>query len=294
MGADRICLPLDVGEGCLRRTRWLGIPLYVYDEIDSTNTQIKRLAQEGTPHGTVALSEAQTVGRGRRGRQWSSPMGSGIWFSLLLRPDFPPDGASMLTLVAAMAVAKAIRRITDLQPMIKWPNDVLLNGKKVCGILTELSMRDCPSNVPVNGEKDCSIRTETSVKNPQIAYIIVGIGINVRRQQFPPEITASATSLEQEGADHVNRAALLEAVLEEFEGYYETYSRTLNVIFFQEEYESLLANRDREVQVLDPAGAYRGIARGINEKGELLVECGHGLVRVNSGEVSVRGICGYV
>lgn len=254
----------------IRRTRWLGSRIFYYDEIDSTNTQAKRLAEEGAPHGSVVVADVQTGGRGRRGRNWVSAGGSGIWFSLLLRPEILPDKASMLTLVAAMAVAKGIRRTTKLEPMIKWPNDVVLAGKKVCGILTELS-----------------------AQVDYVNHIIVGIGINVRRQQFPPELEKVATTLEQERQLHVDRAQLLEAVLEEFEDYYEKYLHTLDVSLFREEYEELLVNQGRQIQVLDPAGAYEGIARGINEKGELLVECDRGLVTVNSGEVSVRGIYGY-
>lgn len=253
----------------IRRTQWLGSRIYYYQEIDSTNTQAKRLAEEGAAHGSVVVAEVQTVGRGRRGRNWISVGGSGIWFSLLLRPDIPPDRASMLTLVAAMAVTKGIRRITGRQVMIKWPNDVVVDGKKVCGILTELS-----------------------AQIDYVNHVIVGIGINIRGQQFPPELQEKATTLEQ-GQQHIDRAWLLEAVLEEFEAYYEKFVETLDVSLFQEEYEELLVNRNRQIQVLDPAGPYEGVARGINEKGELLVECGRGLVTVNSGEVSVRGIYGY-
>ena len=254
----------------IRKTRWLGSSIYFYQEIDSTNTQAKRLAEEGAPHGSVVVAEVQTGGRGRRGRNWVSAGGSGIWFSLLLRPEILPDQASMLTLVAAMAVTKAIRRVTSLDAMIKWPNDVVLEGKKVCGILTELS-----------------------AQIDFVNHIIVGIGINVRRQEFPPELEKVATALEQERQLHVDRASLLEKVLEEFEFYYEKYLCTLDVSLFREEYQELLVNYGRQIQVLDPSGAYEGVARGINERGELLVACDRGLRAVNSGEVSVRGIYGY-
>ena len=255
----------------MRETAWLGENIYFYRETDSTNTRARSLAEEGAPHGSVVVAEIQNAGRGRRGRQWSSPEGAGIWFTILLKPDIRPDDASMLTLVAAMAVAGGIARITGLTPQIKWPNDVVLSGKKVCGILTEMSAQ-------VN----------------HVDHVVVGIGINVKPQAFPPEIAGKATALETEYGQPVVRPLLLEAVLEEFEHYYELYMQTMDVSLFLEEYNAILANKDRQVKVLDPAGAYEGTARGINARGELLVEREGELVLVNSGEVSVRGIYGYV
>ncbi len=252
-------------------TTWLGKNIYFYRETDSTNTRARSLAEEGAPHGSVVVAEIQNAGRGRRGRQWSSPEGAGIWFTILLKPDIRPDDASMLTLVAAMAVAGGIVRITGLTPQIKWPNDVVLSGKKVCGILTEMSAQ-------VN----------------HVNHVVVGIGINVKPQAFPPEIAGKATALESEYGQPVVRPLLLEAVLEEFEHYYELYMQTMDVSLFLEEYNSILANKDRQVKVLDPAGDYEGTARGINARGELLVEREGELTLVNSGEVSVRGIYGYV
>ena len=255
----------------IRKTAWLGQKIYFYRETDSTNTRARSLAEEGAPHGSVVVAEIQNAGRGRRGRQWSSPEGAGIWFTLLLKPDIRPNDASMLTLVAAMAVVKGIGRSTGLAPQIKWPNDIVLSGKKVCGILTEMS-------------------TQIDYVN----HIVVGIGINVKEQAFPPEIAEKATALELEGKEPVSRPRLLEAVLEEFEGYYELYMRTRDVSLFQEEYNSFLVNKGRQVKVLDPAGEYEGTALGIDTKGELLVERQGEVVVVNSGEVSVRGIYGYV
>lgn len=256
----------------LSDTEWLGKNIYSYSTIDSTNTEGKRLAEEGAEHGSVVVAEIQTAGRGRRGHQWSSPKGAGVWFSLILKPDLLPGDASTLTLVAAMAVVKAIGRIPGAQPQIKWPNDVLLSQKKVCGILTEMS-----------------------AQIDYVNYIVTGIGINVRPQAFPEECARTATSLEQElGILPMSRAELLQAVLEEFERYYQRYMQTLDVSLFQQEYHQYLVNKDKQVRVLDPKGAYEGIARGINEKGELLVEREGKQIIVNSGEVSVRGIYGYV
>ena len=253
------------------KTIWLGKKIYSYKEIDSTNVQAGRLAGEGAEHGSLIVTDLQTAGRGRRGRQWNSPEGSGLYFSLILKPDIRPDGASMLTLVAAMAVTKAIERATGMRPGIKWPNDVVLSGKKVCGILTEMSIQE-----------------------KGIAHIIVGIGINVNAQEFPEEIAPTATTLEQECGKIVSREQLLGIILEEFEYYYELYMSTMGLSLIQEEYNSCLVNRDRQVRVLDPQGDYEGIARGINSRGELLVEREGTVQTVNSGEVSVRGIYGYV
>lgn len=256
----------------LCKTRWLGKKICSYQEIDSTNTEGKRLAEDGADHGTVVVSEVQTAGRGRRGHQWSSPKGAGIWFSLILKPDIAPECASMLTLVAAMAVSKAIERLPGVHPQIKWPNDVVLSGKKVCGILTEMS-----------------------AQVDYINYIVVGIGINVASQAFPKEIADVATSLGQNlPGMSISRGELLAAVLEEFEIYYEKYMKTLDISLFLEEYHARLVNKDKQVKVMDPRGTYEGIARGINEKGELLVEREGTQITVNAGEVSVRGLYGYV
>ena len=142
-------------------SQWLGQNVKFLEEIDSTNNEAKRNAENGAKDGTLYITESQTGGRGRRGRQWVSPSGSGIWMTLLLRPQINPANASMLTIVAAMAVTMAIRRAVaetgaDVECHIKWPNDVVINKKKVCGILTEMS-----------AELDC------------IHYVVIGIGINV-------------------------------------------------------------------------------------------------------------------
>ena len=175
----------------------------------------------------------------------------------------------MLTLVAAMAVEKGISRVTGVDGQIKWPNDVVIEGKKVCGILTEMST-----------EMEC------------IHYVVVGIGINVGTEEFPEEIRDLATSLYLSTQKKVKRAVLAAAVAEAWEFYYEQFLKSGDLRFLMEEYNERLVNRGREVKVLALDGGYMGISQGINEKGELLVETG-GMVRtVISGEVSVRGIYG--
>ena len=250
--------------------RW-GKRICCYRELPSTNTEARRLAEAGAPEGTVVLAAKQTAGRGRRGRNWTSGENAGLWFSLVLRPDIPAGRSSALTLAAALAVARAISRITGFHPRIKWPNDIVLGGKKVCGILTE-----------------------QSAQANAVKYIIAGIGINVRSQEFSREFAEHATSLAEQGAEPFLEGALLMAVLEEFEDCYARYLKTQDLELLLGEYNGCLVNRDRPVRVLDPAGAYEGIARGVNRRGELLVEREDGIVPVSSGEVSVRGIYGYV
>ena len=260
------------------RTEWAGNPLYYFDSLDSTNLQAKRLAEEGAPHGTLVVADQQTAGRGRRGRGWSSPAGSNLYFTLLLRPQISPDKASMLTLVMALAVAEGISQCCEgadgkQKPGINWPNDIVLNGRKVCGILTEMSL---------SVEQDC------------IQYVVIGVGINVAHQDFPEEMRDRAVSLE-EIYGSVGRSLLLRSVLQAFEKAYEEFVSAESLSPLRGRYEAFLRNRDQKVRVLDPKGDFEGIARGIRETGQLLVELPDGEIReVYAGEVSVRGIYGYV
>lgn len=252
-------------------TKRVGQNLVFLDVTDSTNNEARRRAEEGACDGTLVVALEQSAGKGRRGRTWFSISGTGIWMSLLLRPEIPPECASMLTLVAALAVEAAIRRVTGLEGQIKWPNDVILDKKKVCGILTEMS-------------------TEME----HIHYVVVGIGINVSITEFPEELQDKATSLSFYTDKTINRAKLTAAVAEAWEEYYERFLQTLDLSLLAEEYSRHLINQDREVKVLVPGDTYSGICRGINKKGELLVETAKGVRAVMSGEVSVRGIYSYV
>lgn len=257
------------------KTEWMGREVYYFDETSSTNIDAKRFAEEGAPHGAVVVADMQKSGRGRRGKTWESPSGSAIYMTILLKPDFPPEKAPMLTLVMALSVADAITEMTGLESGIKWPNDIVVNGKKVCGILTEM-----------NVEPDF------------IQYVVIGVGINVNNgsaEEFPEEIRQTATSLKIESGVQVSRAALVSHVLAQFEKNYDTFVRTLDFSVLMNDYDKHLLNLNREVKVLDPKGEYTGIARGINRTGELIVETGDGrLVEVYAGEVSVRGLYGYV
>ena len=253
-------------------TRWLGSQVNCFYETDSTNRQARKLAEEGAPHGTLVAADSQSAGRGRRGRTWISPHGAGIWMSFVLRPVLSPMKASMLTLVAGMAVVDGIRQISGLSSQIKWPNDAVIDGKKICGILTEMST-----------EED------------SIRYVVVGIGINVNTEKFPLEISETATSLKLSLGHELKRASLIGAVLKSFEMYYSRFMEYGDMTGLMEEYNEMLANRGREVCVLDPSGSYEGTALGIDKDGCLLVRRKDGSVSaVISGEVSVRGIYGYV
>ena len=241
-------------------------------QTDSTNLEVKRAASAGDTGPSLFVAEEQTAGRGRRGRNWSSPPGSGIWMSLLLRPALGPERASMLTLVTALAVTDGIREATGLEAAIKWPNDVVVKGKKVAGILTEMS-------------------TDLD----RIEFVVIGIGINVNTESFPEEIRDVATSLAMEQGRRTARTPIIAAIWKHFAAYERLFEEKGNFAALKERYEALLANRNREVRVLDPDGAYTGTAVGITEEGELLVRRdNHRLTAVRSGEVSVRGIYGYV
>lgn len=253
------------------KTCWAARNLCCCDEIDSTNLEIIRLAKEGAPHGMLVTADAQSAGRGRLGRNWISPKGTGIWMSILLRPDIAPCAASMLTLVAALAVVKGIDHETGLPVQIKWPNDVVLGGRKLCGILTEMS-------------------TEAGA----IRYVAAGIGINVNMTEFPPEVSQTATSLRLELGREVAREPLIARIMEAFEAYYDKFLETQDLSGLTEEYNRRSVNLGRQVRVLDPAGTFQGEAMGIDTQGSLLVKMADGQVRqVISGEVSVRGVYGY-
>lgn len=259
------------------QTKWAGRTLHFFESTGSTNPDAKRFAEEGAPHGTIVVADRQTAGRGRRGRSWESPAGKSIYFTIVVRPEFEPDKASMITLVVALAVAEAVQEETGLSAGIKWPNDVVVNGKKICGILTEMSM--------------------TPEMN-EIQFLVAGVGVNVNQdseEDFVPELRGRATSLKIESGIQIDRAALLARILHHFEEDYDLFEKTLNLSELQERYEALLIGRDNQVRVLDPMGEYTGISRGITQTGELIVEKENGeKVLVYAGEVSVRGLYGYV
>ncbi|MCI5951515.1 MAG: biotin--[acetyl-CoA-carboxylase] ligase [Anaerostipes sp.] len=251
---------------------WVGKSIEYFEVTDSTNQRIYDFAEKGREEGLLAVAEEQTGGKGRRGRSWVSPPGTGIWMSLLLRPKVEPQKASMVTIVAALAMTKAMEKITGMEIRIKWPNDVVLNGKKVCGILTEMS-----------------------AELEEIHYIIVGIGINANTESFPEDIQDRATSIYLESGKKVERAAFIAEFCVQFEQYYERFLEMGNLAFLKEEYESYLINIGREVKIIKKKEERVRKALGINELGELIVAKSDGTTEIIfSGEVSVRGLYGYV
>ena len=251
-------------------TKWAGKTVHFARETDSTNLWIKRLAKEGASEGTLALAEFQSAGRGRLGRSWEVPEGTSVMMSILLRPKFEPQYAPTLTLVMGMAVAKAVKSL-GFDVSIKWPNDVVVSHKKICGILTEMGVRD-----------------------GKIDYAVIGVGINVNIREFPEEMADKATSLYLESGREFDRSQIPGLVMEAFEEYYEKFAATCDLSGLKEEYESILANYNQPVRVLAKE-PYEGVARGITDGGELLVEKTDGtIVAVSAGEVSVRGLYSYV
>lgn len=256
----------------MNNTNWIGKEIIRKEITGSTNQDIKELAINGAVEGTVVRADMQTAGRGRRGRNWLSAKGDSLLFSLLLKPDISPDKASQITLLMALAVTKVLRDQYKIEACIKWPNDIVINSKKVCGILTEL--------YPGSDGR---------------FFVIVGCGINVGQKEIPNELQDMATSLFLESKIVFAVEELLQGVLEEFEQYYDVFLQSETLESFTDEYNAWLISRNKEVRVLDPKGDYSGISKGINNKGELLVQLTDGsITEVYAGEVSVRGLYGYV
>lgn len=259
---DRL-LPAEITSGL--NTIWLGQEIVYYPEVDSTNEIARRLAQQGAAEGTLVVAERQTKGKGRLGRAWISPVGEGLWFSFILRPKMLPVEAPRTTLIAAVAVARALRRETGLNIRIKWPNDLLLDGKKITGILTEM-----------NSEIG------------RINYLVVGIGINVRLnlESIPPEIKAVATSLDAHLKQAVPRLVLLRRCLEELEKYYELWQRG-QFPDILDEWKQLSATLGNQVQIKLPEETIEGFAEEVELDGSLRLRLADGSVYlVIAGDVS--------
>ena len=231
----------------------------------STNEVAKELARKGAEEGTIVVAEEQRSGRGRLQRGFYSPFAKGIWFSLILRPDFFPMEASKSTRLAAVGVCRAVRSLGLPNAAIKWPNDIMVNGRKLVGILTELS-----------------------ASMEKIDYIIMGIGINtgMERADFPEAFREGATSCCAEGV-HVSRKTLLAAVLSELEKEYavaetEGFARVLD------NWRNLSCTLGQNVRVVLGTNSYTGKAVDIDKDGCLLVDTGNEVNRVIAGDVSIR------
>lgn len=243
-----------------------------YEQLGSTNTTLSELATEGAEHGTVVVAGCQTEGKGRRGRLWESPAEDNIYMSILLRPDFATEKAPMVTLVMAYSVAKVLQENEFVNVQIKWPNDLVLSGKKVCGILTEMYLQ-----------------------GTAIDYIVVGVGVNVNTSSFPQELVDKATSLFLECGNLLHKEQLIVDIVETFMEMYDGFAKEGSLKFLQDAYNAILVNKDREVRILEPENEYTAYAHGINGNGELVVQLEDGTEKnVYAGEVSVRGMYGYI
>ena len=243
-----------------------------FEQLDSTNTKITELAKQGAKHGTVVVADMQTAGKGRRGRIWESPKGTNIYMSILLYPKIEAGRAPMLTLVMAYSVARILKSQGNYNVQIKWPNDLVISGKKIGGILTEMEV--CGKNM---------------------LRIIIGVGINANTRNFSDSLLDKATSLYLENGEEVNRKELVAMIVEAFREDYQKFLEVGNLSFLQDEYNQMLVNRDTEVRVLEPGNEYTAWAQGVNEKGLLIVRKEDGSEEaIFAGEVSVRGIYGYV
>ena len=248
-------------------TKTIGCRIICHEEIDSTNNAAKRLAREGAAEGTVVVAESQTGGKGRLERQFFSPKGKGIWFSVVLRPKFLPQEAPKCTLLAAVAVARAMTEF-GLKPGIKWPNDLLYDNKKLVGILTEMS-----------AEMD------------GINYIVIGTGINVNiaPEEFPEELRSVATSLSQMKGENLPRVKFLQAVLRALDDLYAKVQVEGFAPVLKEwrQYSITLGQEVKVIGVRD-GEVYYGKAVDIDDEGALLVDTAEGRQRVLAGDVSIR------
>ncbi len=242
----------------------LGQEIHYFGEVDSTNNEAKKLAANGCPEGTIVVAETQATGRGRLARGWFSPFGKGIWLSVVLRPPFGPMDAAKCTLMAAVGVNRALNRVTGAGCGIKWPNDILWKGRKIVGILTEMS-----------AEMDA------------INYVVIGMGINVNIEEFPSDIAATATSLSIATGHPVSRIKLVTAILSELENVYMLVKESgFAPILSAWREESITLGQ--QVNVCGFESRFTGMAVDIDADGALLVRTPQGIERVLAGDVSIR------
>ncbi|BET18102.1 bifunctional biotin--[acetyl-CoA-carboxylase] synthetase/biotin operon repressor [Bacillus velezensis] len=248
------------------KTEVLGKQLHYRDVLPSTQKTAHELANDGAPEGTLVVADKQTAGRGRMARVWHSQEGNGIWMSLILRPDVPLQKTPQLTLLSAVAVVQAIKAFTGVQAAIKWPNDLMIHGKKAVGILTELQ-----------AEED------------RVRSVILGIGINVNQQEtdFPGELQDIATSLSMEAGEKIDRAGLIQEILLTFEKRYQDY---LNHSFTPIKllWESYAVGLGNELRARTLQGTFYGKSLGIDDEGVLLLETRDGIKKIYSADIELN------
>ncbi len=248
-------------------TEAIGRTVYFYESVDSTNCRAAALASGGAPGGALVVAEEQVGGRGRLGRGWFTPWGMGISCSLVLRPDVNPVEASSITMLTAVAAARAIERVAGISPGIKWPNDLLIGGKKICGILTEM-----------NAEME------------KINFLVVGVGINVNIPSdfFPVALKETATSLFMVKNQQVSRLELLKTMLKEFEDCYQIWLKSgFEPLLNEWKERSVVMNRP--VRVSTPRESWEGLVEDVDGRGALILRMPDGsLKQFIAGEVSLR------
>lgn len=251
-----------------RKAQRMGKAVHFFQETDSTNNRIRELAFAGAEEGTLAVAELQTQGRGRRGKPWQSPVGTGVWLSVLLRPDIAPTQASVLTLLGGLAVCEVLKQMTPLQPQIKWPNDIYIGNKKAVGILTEM---------------DCELT--------EVHFVVMGIGINVNTKAFPEDLQDIATSLYLESGQTYPRKKIVQNIMEVLERYYDAFLEAGSFTPFLEAYRKNCMTLGKEVVVYGKE-PFVATALDITQEGELLVQRADNGNKevVYAGEVSIRGV----
>ncbi|MBQ6006276.1 MAG: biotin--[Selenomonadaceae bacterium] len=263
--APDLLLPSEIQIGL--NTKIIGLEMEYKPSIDSTNQLAKKLAYHGAADGTIVVAEEQTGGKGRLDRKFFSPRGKGIWFSVILRPNLLPKDAPKCTLMAAVAVAEAMKRF-NLKAEIKWPNDIMHDGRKLVGILTEMT-----------GEIG------------KISYIVIGVGINVniKRKEFPKDLRDVAASLSELTGDEISRVKLFRAVLEEFDKLYCKINKSGfdEILKLWRKYNITLGKNIRVISASD-GKSFTGKAIDLNADGALIVETKSGLKAVYAGDVSIR------
>lgn len=247
------------------KTRWLGQNYLYFDQVDSTNNKAYEAAENKAPMGTVIAAGTQTQGRGRRGRQWQSPIGDGLWFSLILRPALAPKEAMALTLVTAVGICRGLDHYQGLGAAIKWPNDIWVDQRKLCGILSEMKAED-----------------------NKVQYVVIGIGINIRTSAIQGETAAEAVGMEEVLAQAVDTRELLCHVLKGLEDAYDAYFKGESQALREEwEERSFLINR--EVDVITTNGQITGTVLGLTEEGFLRVMTSDKKVaHVISGDINIK------
>ncbi len=249
---------------------WMGTRIVYEEEMESTNLRAKMIADENVMSGTLVVAKRQTAGRGRLGRNWSSPEGN-AYFTLIVKPDIAIEQISQITVVAALALSQSLAAMTELDIKIKWPNDIVVSSRKLCGILAE-----------------------TKIMDNDLKYVIVGIGVNVNQMQFEDAICDMATSLVNETGKVMDVAKLIAGFVNCFEVYYEQFLQSNDLSLLSDLYNQRLVHMDQSVRVIGEDEMI-GVARGIDNTGALLLEMEDGEIRhVIAGELSVRGLYGYV